>query len=138
MSILASLVVGFLLQFHTNAHLQFEIQNYKHAEPELIHVSYYHSIKFSGGPKAEVYAYTVTADNTTISRINLGEKLGVLQGTSYIDPDEESLVTNLGKKGSDDIEVVIKRKRNKGEILLVLALNKKYMHDLDDFSYDTL
>jgi hypothetical protein len=65
------------------------------------------------GPQAEVFSYTLTADNSTVNEVNMGDMGGLMDSVSEVDGD--TLVTYLVNRENKKIEVVMQRMREAGE-----------------------
>ena len=71
------------------------------------------SLFFAEGPHSQVYAHTVTADNATVSLVDLGELGGTLRSTSFVRND--TLVTQLTDQETNEHTITSSRTRTEGE-----------------------
>ena len=68
----------------------------------------------SEGPQAEVYGYSLAADNSTVTKISMGNLVGSMNSVSEISEDGRSLVSYLIGRESGDVEIILTRTREKG------------------------
>ena len=69
-----------------------------------------------GGPQASVYSYTLTADNSTVTSVDLGELGGGrLEAVSDFSEDGETLRTECSDPQTGEVKVIMERTRRKGE-----------------------
>ena len=68
---------------------------------------------FAEGPHSQVYAHSLTADNATMSIVDLGDMGGMLHSTSYVEGD--SLVTQLRDQETNNHTITSTRTRTEGE-----------------------
>jgi len=72
------------------------------------------------GPHSQVYAHTLTADNATVSLVDLGELGGTLRSTSFVRND--TLVTQLSDQETNEHTITSSRTRTEGSNLMVHEL----------------
>ena len=65
------------------------------------------------GPHSQVYAHSLTADNATMSIVDLGDMGGMLHSTSFVEGD--SLVTQLRDQETNNHTITSTRTRTEGE-----------------------
>ena len=68
---------------------------------------------FAEGPHSQVYAHSLTADNATMSLVDLGDMGGMLHSTSYV--EGASLVTQLRDQETNNHTITSTRTRTEGE-----------------------
>ena len=68
---------------------------------------------FAEGPHSQVYAHSLTADNATMSIVDLGDMGGMLHSTSYVEGD--SLVTLLNDQETNNHTITSTKTRTDGE-----------------------
>merc|ERR1712154_66530 len=72
------------------------------------------------GPHSQVYAHSLTADNATMSIVDLGDMGGMLHSTSYVEGD--LLVTQLRDQETNNHTITSTRTRTEGSNLMVHEL----------------